>query len=139
MTRQTSSIISAMNDRLLSFASGAYEGNIVFENDTLNPSSSIWLEQFCVFAAPEVIGAFDSAYQYREQGFYQINVCKKMGGGILDISRVCDSLCDWFYRGLVLTSGSLRVKVERSSRGPSVRPESNVKIPVSVYFMAYDT
>ena len=57
--------------------------------------------------------------------------------GPLYAQEIVDSIVDNFKRGLILTSGSTTVTIERTGQAAALDDRGWYVVPVSVYFRAY--
>lgn len=143
MARETASALRALNDYLTAFTSvsfGAMSDKISFESDIFKPpTNTIWLEAFFILQDPQMLGAFVDAGNYREQGIYQINVCRVMNQGAVEQVAVGDELTSYFERGTILDSAGVAVNIIKSCVSSGFKDGQWYKVPVSVYFYFYSS
>jgi len=72
------------------------------------------------------------------RGIYQINIKAPKGTGWSDVADVVESIEEWFYRGLVLTDGDLKLRIEKLEFSPSIYShDGKYVVSVSIYFYYY--
>lgn len=71
------------------------------------------------------------------QGLLQVTVVWPPNRGVVAPQRIADVVCTYFPKGLVLFSGSAKVKITREPYAASPLTEpSDVRIPVTIPWMA---
>ena len=136
MARELGQNIRALNDKLLTFSSGAYRSLTEFEDSLFEkPTSGIWLRQKTFWKKPRIMGSFYG--NYREQGIYQIEIMSLVGQGAVEAADISGELVQWFGRGSTLTTSNIPVKIEQSYRMTAAKDGSWSSTPVAVEFWAY--